>query len=250
MVGVLPEQRPPLGPRRNKRATIQAIQSWLANGLELVFPVQCVGCGGPGSIWCATCNASLERSIGPFCSACGLALGTWTACPACRRRKPVLPVRSYARYTGRLAQALLHLKYRPDQKLASVMSDWLTGLYRQTEWRATVVVPVPLSSSRFQKRGFNQAELLARGLAGRLELPLAAGLLRRARETRSQVGLDPSERALNVRDAFAAERGAFAGESILLVDDLFTTGATLAACARAALANGAGRVTGLTVGRA
>ncbi|MGH2621431.1 MAG: ComF family protein [Anaerolineales bacterium] len=111
-------------------------------------------------------------------------------------------------------------------------------------------MPVPLSRSRFQQRGFNQAELLARGLAVRLELPLAAGLLRRARETRSQVGLDPSERALNVRNAFAAERGAFAGEAILLVDDLYTTGATLAACARAALASGADRVFGLTVGRA
>jgi len=248
--GVLPEQRPPVGPRRGNRATIHAIQSWLADGLELLFPIQCVGCGKPGSIWCSDCDASLERSVEPFCSACGLALGAWTACPACRRKKPVLPVRSYARYTGRLAQALLHLKYRPDQKLASVMSDWLSGLYRRSEWRVSVVVPVPLSRNRFQQRGFNQAELLARGLAVRLELPLAAGLLRRARETRSQVGLDPSERAQNVRDAFAAERGAFAGEAVLLVDDLYTTGATLAACARAALTNGAGRVFGLTVGRA
>jgi len=250
VVGVLPEQRPQLGPKRGKRATIHAIQSWLANGLELLFPIQCVGCGNPGSIWCSNCDASLERFDEPFCTTCGLALGTWSACPACRRQKPVLPVRSYARYTGRLTQALLHLKYRPDQKLASVMSDWLTGLYRRSGWLASVVVPVPLSQSRFQQRGFNQAELLARGLAVRLELPLAAGLLRRARETRTQVGLDPRERALNVQDAFEAEAGAFAGEAILLVDDLFTTGATLAACTLAARANGAGRVFGLTVGRA
>jgi ComF family protein len=159
-------------------------------------------------------------------------------------------VRAYARYTGRLVQALLHLKYRPDRKLASVMADWLTGLYPHSEWQASLVVPVPLSRSRFQQRGFNQAELLARELAERLELPMAASQLRRVRETRSQVGLDPSERSLNVKGAFAAERGVFAGEAVLLVDDLYTTGATLAACAQAVLADGGGPVWGLTVGRA
>jgi len=248
--GVLPEQRPPVGPRRSRRSRIQAVQSWLASGLELLFPIQCVGCGDPGSIWCTNCEASLERFGEPFCPACGLALGAWPACPACRRQKAVLPVRSYARYTGRLAAALLHLKYRPDQKLASVMAEWLTSLYRRSEWIASVVVPVPLSRSRSQQRGFNQAELLARELSVRLNLPLAAGRLRRTRETRSQVGLDPRERALNVQGAFAAERAAFSEEAVLLIDDLYTTGATLAACARAALADGASRVYGLTVGRA
>ena len=250
MVGVLPEQGPQLGPRRSKRETIHAIQRWLGTGIELLFPIQCVGCGNPGSIWCRECDAALERFSEPFCNACGRALGGWSACPACRRRKPILPVRSYARYTGRLVQAVLHLKYRPDRKLASVMSDWLAGLYRRSEWQASVVVPVPLSRSRFQQRGFNQAELLARALAARLDLPLAAAQLNRVRETRSQVGLDPRERSLNVRGAFAAEPGAFAEQAVLLVDDLYTTGATLGACARAVLAGGGGRVFGLTVGRA
>ena len=250
MVGVLPEQRPQFGPKRSTRKTIHAVQKWLGSGLELLFPIQCVGCQAPGSIWCSNCAAALERFDEPFCTACGLALGGWSTCPACRRGKPVLAVRAYARYTGRLVQALLHLKYRPDRKLASVMADWLTGLYPHSEWQASLVVPVPLSRSRFQQRGFNQAELLAHELAERLELPMAASQLRRVRETRSQVGLDPSERSLNVKGAFAAERGVFAGEAVLLVDDLCTTGATLAACAQAVLADGGGPVWGLTVGRA
>jgi ComF family protein len=178
-----------------------------------------------------------------------LALGAPRACPACRRRRPILPVRSYARYTGRLVQALLHLKYRPDQKLAAVMGSWLAGVYPVQEWQATRVAPVPLSAARYQQRGFNQAELLARALAARLSLPVERGL-RRLWDTRSQVGLDPAERTANVRNAFGADPGAFTGQVVLIVDDLYTTGATIAACARAILAAGAVRAVGLTVGRA
>lgn len=250
MIGDQPTQSPQPGANRPGRQTINAFQRWIGAGLDLLFPIQCVGCGTSGSIWCSDCDALLERFVEPLCHTCGLPLATWSGCPACRKIKPALPVRSYARYTGRLVQGLLHLKYRPDRQLASVMADWLVDLYHRSAWQATLVVPVPLSRSRLKQRGFNQSELLANELAKRLGLPLGEGRLRRVKETRSQVGLDPSERRLNVKNAFQAEPGAFSGMSVLLVDDLYTTGATLSACARAIRRAGTDRVWGITVGRA
>ena len=250
MFGDQPTQSPQPGADGPARQTIHAFQKWVGAGLDLLFPIQCVGCRRPGSIWCSDCDAQVERFVEPLCHNCGLPLTTRTGCPACRQHKPGLLVRSYARYTGRLVQGLLHLKYRPDRKLASVMADWLADLYYRTGWQATLVVPVPLSRTRQQQRGFNQAELLAAELASRLRLPLGADRLRRVIETRSQVGLNPTERRLNVKGAFQSEPGAFSETSVLLVDDLCTTGATLSACAKAIRGAGTDRVWGITVGRA
>ena len=159
-------------------------------------------------------------------------------------------MRSFARYSGRIAQALLHLKYRPDRQLAKVMGGWLEKIYRRESWRADVVVPIPLSSHRAQKRGFNQAALLAEALGALIEWPVDSSNLRRVEDTRSQVGLDPQERWKNVEHAFAAGPRSFEDMDVLLVDDLFTTGATLSACAAASRAAGASNVMGLTVARA
>ena len=159
-------------------------------------------------------------------------------------------MRSYAKYSGRVIQALLHLKYHPDQQLAGVMGEWLEELYAREEWSAGVVVPVPLSSHREQKRGFNQAALLAEALSGHIDLPVDSNSLHRIADTRSQVGLDPNERWKNVEHAFKAGSRSFPDMDVLLVDDLFTTGATLSACAIAIRAAGARSVVGLTVARA
>jgi len=112
------------------------------------------------------------------------------------------------------------------------------------------VVPVPLSKERRRRRGYNQMDLVAKALAGLLGLPCKTDALSRVRDTRSQVGLDAVARHRNVQDAFLARREAVQGSVILLVDDLFTTGATLAACAAALREAGSGEVYALTVGRA
>ena len=159
-------------------------------------------------------------------------------------------MRSFARYSGRVTQALLHLKYHPDRQLAAVMGVWLEELYEREGWRAEVIVPVPLSKQRAQKRGFNQAALLADALSSRIDLPVDSSSLRRVEDTRSQVGLDPHERWKNVEHVFGARSQSLKDMDVLLVDDLFTTGATLSACAEAIRASGARSVLGLTVARA
>ncbi len=149
-----------------------------------------------------------------------------------------------------MCRAILQLKYRPNRRLAGVMGGWLAELYRQEAWQATLVLPVPLARGRQRQRGYNQASLVASALAELLALPMEEGGLRRVRETPSQVGLDPAGRLHNVEGAFEADPAVVHNQSLLLVDDLYTTGATLAACAQAALQAGARRVYALTVARA
>jgi ComF family protein len=142
------------------------------------------------------------------------------------------------------------LKYQPNRQLAEHMAGWLHQLVIQSGWQVDVIVPVPLAADRFRVRGYNQADLLAVGLAKRLELPAEGHLLTRVRATRSQVGLAPGERWRNVRGAFQAVPNLAQGRNVLIVDDLCTTGATLTECASALYEAGSEEVRAVTVGRA
>jgi len=146
--------------------------------------------------------------------------------------------------------AILHLKYRPNKELSDVMAWWLTNIYRREGWFAHLVVPVPLSAKRHRQRGYNQAGLIACNVAGKLGLQYLPDGLRRIRETGSQVGLNPTQRRVNVQDAIQGDESALHDKNILLVDDLITTGATTIACAQAAEEAGAKRMYALAVGLA
>jgi ComF family protein len=232
------------------RRNFNSFSRWIGAGLDLLFPIQCAGCKQSGAVWCDDCDGQLLRIRPPICHDCGLDLIADGQCPSCRQRKPALQIRSYARYTGRLVQALLALKYRPDQRLADRMGEWLAELLEREAWLPTVIIPVPLGARRKQQRGFNQAELLAEALARRVSIPHRSQELRRLRETRSQVGLDRWERWQNVAAAFQVQPDKLLGEAALLIDDLTTTGATMSACAEALRTAGVAHVWGLTVGRA
>ena len=171
-------------------------------------------------------------------------------CRNCSKNPLPLPVRSYALYEGPLIRALLQLKYRPNQRLADEMATWLKRLFQRESWSASMVVDVPLAVSRLRERGYNQVALIASALARMLELPYDAEALRRIRNTPSQVGLAPAERWLNVSGAFRSYLSNGTSQTVLLVDDLFTTGATMAACAFALKASGVENIVGLTVARA
>jgi ComF family protein len=117
-------------------------------------------------------------------------------------------------------------------------------------WQVDLVVPVPLGVARLRERGYNQASLIARPLALGCGLPYSSQVLMRTRETRSQVGLSVYERRENVRGAFVAQPERVARRSVLVVDDVATTSATLDACATALLTAGCSQVFGITVSRA
>lgn len=159
-------------------------------------------------------------------------------------------VRSFAWYDGPIARALVHMKYRPDRKLSTLMAGWLAELYLRQAWDVTLVTPVPLSEARLRQRGFNQAALLSAIFASDLGIRHSERALRRVRDTKSQVGLDGVSRFMNVRGAFHGVPELVQGQKVLVVDDLYTTGATMSACAEALIDAGACSVYGLTIGRA
>ena len=129
------------------------------------------------------------------------------------------------------------------------MSKHLINYYLQENWKVDIVVPIPLSLSRQSERGYNQAGLLAWPLALALGIYYQPKAISRIRETRPQVGLKAHERAENVKGAFSANEKLVEGKTILIIDDVTTTGATLSASAQAAIEAGAERVFGLTLAR-
>ncbi len=147
-----------------------------------------------------------------------------------------------------LARALVHnLKFRGHRHLASVMADAMCPLLLPD---VDLIVPIPLHRDRMSERGYNQAALLAREIGSRLLCDVELTLLLRIRSTRPQTGLAKSDRLINVRGAFALTGKVDPSKHVLLVDDVSTTGATLAACADALSRAGVRRISAIVATRA
>ncbi|MFN8487327.1 MAG: hypothetical protein U0350_07020 [Caldilineaceae bacterium] len=196
----------------------------------------------------------VEPTGSSICACCGKVQAQPTLeCAECHLllKKPLRFVRAAARYTGPLRQGIQGLKYAKRTELAPLLARYLVAEFAQSAWRAVHatldgVVAVPLHRERLSERGYNQAELLASAFCQQAHLPLYADWIERQRSTRSQVGLDAWERQENVDDAFLASHQV-ENKVLLLIDDVYTTGATLRACASAALAAGAQAVYGLAL---
>ncbi len=142
------------------------------------------------------------------------------------------------------------LKYQRNVALGDALAPYLADFVRKLAWPVDLVVPVPLGKQRIKERGYNQVGLLAFPLSCLLNWNYSPRMLRRVRETRSQVGLSALERRANMAGAFTADPSLAFGKVILLVDDVATTGATLAACSEALLDVGAKKVYALTLAKA
>jgi len=227
--------------------------------VAVLFAPSCAACGellerpteGPV---CAMCWRSILPLTPPLCDACGDPLPTWRTtslslarCPRCRRgRRHVDRARAIGEYDGALKAVIHALKYEGRRSLARPLAALMRERAADLVASADCVIPVPLHPSRRRQRGFNQASDLARQLG----LPVRHAL-RRVRATPTQTGLPAAQRHRNLRGAFALRRFAHdvAGRTVLLVDDVSTTGATLEACARALKRAGAREVIALTAAR-
>jgi ComF family protein len=190
--------------------------------------------------------------VGPkVCEQCGEPYNIIGKCLLCRQAPPAFTaVRSWAVYSGPIRHALHSLKYRQNISLGDSLSVHLIDCFTQLNWPVDLIVPVPLFRNRKRSRGYNQSALLARPLSLATGIPYRPNVLDRVRDTSSQVGLSEKERLLNVRGAFTAQSHLVRGKTILVIDDITTTGATIQNCATALVEAGAAHVYGLTVARA
>ena len=230
--------------------------------LGLVFPDECRVCDAPltGISRIPVCPSCLQQpvSYAPefFCAACrtpflnAYPLDERGICRLCRLETSGYDAAySFGLYEGPLRQMIQLFKYSGIETLAKPLGEMLARALPRDE-RVDVIVPMPLHWRRRWQRGYNQAGLLARVLGRQTGLPVQS-LLRRTQSTRAQAGLSRRERRANVAAVFAVPRSAaVSGKHVVLVDDVLTTGATAAACARALRQAGAARVLVLTVARA
>ena len=185
-----------------------------------------------------------------MCRRCGVEVPSARRECGCRARlKSLTRLRSAVAYEGPIEPVVHRFKYEGWRRLAAPLAQLVAERLAVEGLAARWVVAVPLHPVRQRQRGFNQAELLARELRKRMVLSAPAGQLVRTRATPPQVGRDRLRRFDNVKDAFAWRGAGLEGESILLVDDVATTGATLDACASVLRAAGSGPVTGVSVAR-
>jgi ComF family protein len=185
-----------------------------------------------------------------MCRRCGAELESARKDCGCRTRlKSLARLRSAAAYEGPIEVAVQRFKYQGWRRLAEPLAALMAERLMVEGLAASWAVAVPLHPGRLRQRGFNQAELLARELRRRLHLHEPPGHLVRTRATPPQVGHDRRWRLENVREAFEWRGADLGGRSLLVVDDVATTGATLEACASALRSAGSGPVIGVSIAR-
>lgn len=232
--------------------------------LDFILPTSCSFCQDPVGnsnvpFFCSACWADFTTIQGPLCPHCGrpfdspetLTQSPEHICLACRREPPLFDqALSVGYFEGSLREAVHQFKYRPCRTLGPPLGEWMTANVRLV-MDIDYLMPVPLHVSRLRERGFNQALLLAHRMSCVHHIPFSFDNLFRTRPTRPQVGLTGDERKLNVSGAFALRHPeAVTGRNIVLIDDVFTTGATMNECALVLKKAGAAHVTAFTLARA
>jgi competence protein ComFC len=222
---------------------------WAA--IDWIFPPNCAGCQKHGYRWCEECQDKTARVSSRECIYCGHQLTDNYCCTHCNGSNGNLDrILVWGNHEGPLREALHKLKYRCDLGLGDELAMCLIGIMKENGIQGDLIVPVPLSTRRSRERGYNQAALLARPMALALGLPYRPCALKRVRETRTQVGLSIAQRRTNVKGAFLANPTLVAGKSVILIDDVITTGATMNEAGKALKQAGASRVVALTLAKA
>jgi len=249
--------------------------------LDLIFPIECLGCGREGQWLCQTCFKKINLKAEQYCLHCKRGNDFGEFCSLCRVNYDLTGVWIASLYENKLiSKAIKSLKYYFASSLADDLGKLLIffvnnlinqgrilkpdlkagvgwqGLNRAEnlplailDFKANLIIPVPLAKKRWRWRGFNQAEILGKIFAGYYGLGINACDLVRIKHKKPQVKLTEKNRLSNLKDCFVWRGGSLNKRNIILLDDVVTTGATLNECARVLRANGAGEVWGLVVAK-
>ncbi|MBN2395844.1 MAG: hypothetical protein JXC36_05190 [Candidatus Atribacteria bacterium] len=234
--------------------------------LNLLYPFSCENCGkeikeSKGYAICENCMKQIKIISYPYCYRCGKPLSSMVSfedkviCSECARKKSFFYfVRSVTYYQGVMRKCIHLLKYKKQvkliQPLGKIMVDYLNKNHDINIQEIDLVIPVPLFKDDFAKRGFNQSSLLAGYIADYFSISFSEDLLIKNKENLSQVGLSKSERKDNVKHIYSINSSrSIDHQSILLIDDIYTTGATVEACCKELIKTGVRNIFVLTLAR-
>ncbi|MBI3952397.1 MAG: ComF family protein [Candidatus Doudnabacteria bacterium] len=201
--------------------------------IDLVFPISCVVCGKEGFFLCQNCLEKLPKVPHQKCIVCQLPSAFGKTHPDCTTRNTVDGLVCALPYSNQDVDNLIGIfkyKFVSDlaESLGRIISDEIVSLNLSDYFSEFTIIPIPLHKNRFAWRGFNQAQLLSKIVADRLNLPIDENLVSRAKNTKPQIKLTRDERKRNLENAFAIKTSeAAAGKKFLLVDDVVTSGATM-----------------------
>lgn len=221
---------------------------------DFIFPKRCIGCGGFGSYFCSSCFRKIRFVQNHICPVCERASIYGSTHPGCLSKYCLDGLSSVTYYDGLMKLAIRKFKYRPYlSHLGEVLGLLLANVSHfslpKGEW---LVTSVPLHTHKEKERGFNQAEILGEIVAKKLGFSFKNDLLIRVKETKVQAKLSEKERKENIIKVFnvnTVKKQIIVRKSIVVVDDVWTTGATLRACANILKRGGAKQVWGLTLAR-
>jgi len=256
-----PDGQPPMNNAKNSTAPARSAASWLLGGaLDLVYPLHCIGCGTcldadgrPDDCFCPDCLPKLPFVPGRRCPKCGHALAEHAPphaqCPSCEgARLFFTSATAPFKYEGIAQELILRFKLGRETLLAGPLSKYLIAHLEATGLMPEVdgIVAVPLHWRRLLKRGYNQSHLLAEEVSLRFGRPVIRRCLRRVVGTPSQTAVSREQRIENMRGAFAIRirrraPNVLRGKTLLLIDDVLTTGATCSECSRVLIEGGGAR---------
>ena len=229
---------------------------------DIVFPSQCISCAAilqpiTEKVFCSACREKIKFLTGSICPICGIMFfdspSASHLCGNCLEKKPYFSyARAVASYETIILNAIHQFKYSRDLSigilLASLMADFS---FPDLDFRDySLIIPVPLHIKKLRKRGFNQSIILADSIGKKWQIPVNFSLLKRCKFTLTQTGLNKKERQRNIKGAFEVrDKEKIAGRNIILIDDVYTTGATLNECAKKLIKAGAQKVAVLTLAR-
>jgi len=218
--------------------------------MDYLYPPNCAGCNSFSYRFCPTCYQDIipPRTL-KCCPKCANILNN-NICHYCDTNQFVFEsINSLGIYRSSLRRAVIRLKFFRDLGLGDEFAPGLYQLLSSSGWQIDLIIPVPISPKRRIERGYNQADVIAFPLALVSGINYASKALLKIREAHSQIGLSYLERLENMQDAFLAKPAMVRNKSILLVDDVITTGATINSCAQALLTAGASHVYALSLAK-
>lgn len=228
------------------------VKGLASNLLNFIFPPRCATCNTLGSLLCGDCYGRIQWLQEPLCSVCGRVLtARKSLCHVCQQRPlPLKQIRAATLFEDPIPTVIHNLKYNGHFALAQPLAQIMTSAWQRWQTPIDLILPIPLHKKREKDRGYNQSTLLATCFAQHQNIEIREDILQRVKNTTPQVSLNAVERQKNMEQAFIVQKSQVVNRQILLIDDVCTTGATMASAAEALLGAGAKSVSGYCVARA